>query len=262
MIFKKKYLIIFSFFIIGIIIYGKTSNLLKFNKISLKNNVNVNEKLFFDFIEYNSDSTIFYNKTKMDDIYLKIKNSNRAGIINDLKISYSLPNQIFVYIDENKPIFMIKTDINQFIIDDKGKIFDSTLVPDLLLPDVNLNFSDKVIYHKWENDALQIKTLMANIYKNKSNNQSLINSFNILKWISNNNLYSNQLSILINKNTIDVNLDETKIIFSRGNNIKNQINKINKIINNKNLLDSLKINHISNVTEINLCFNNQIVIKS
>ena len=103
---------------------------------------------------------------------------------------------------------------------------------------------------------------MANIYKNKSNNQSLINSFNILKWISNNNLYSNQLSILINKNTIDVNLDETKIIFSRGNNIKNQINKINKIINNKNLLDSLKINHISNVTEINLCFNNQIVIKS
>ena len=262
MIFKKKYLIIISLFMLGIIMYSKNLEIIRFNKINLKNNVNIDESLFFRFIEYNSDSIAFYNKKEMHDIYSKIESLDKIGIINDLKISYSLPNQVFVYIDEKNPIFMIKTDINQFIIYDKGKIFDSTLIPDLLLPSVNLNFSDKIIYHKWDNNALQLKTLITNIYKNKFNNKSLINSFNILNWINHNNLYSNQLSILINKNTIDVNLGKTKIIFSRENNIINQINKINKVINNTNLLDSLKIDHISNLTEINLCFDNQIIIKS
>ena len=121
MIFKKKYLIIISLFMLGIIMYSKNLEIIRFNKINLKNNVNIDESLFFRFIEYNSDSIAFYNKKEMHDIYSKIESLDKIGIINDLKISYSLPNQVFVYIDENKPIFMIKTDINQFIIDDKGR---------------------------------------------------------------------------------------------------------------------------------------------
>ena len=112
--------------------YSKNLEIMRFNKINLKNNVNIDENLFFKFIEYNSDIIAFYDKKEMHDIYSKIESLDKIGVINDLKISYSLPNQVFVYIDENKPIFMIKTDINQFIIDDKGKIFDSTLISDLL----------------------------------------------------------------------------------------------------------------------------------
>jgi len=37
--------------------------------------------------------------------------------------------------------------------------------------------------------------------------------------------------------------------------------KFSKIINNQQFLDSLKINQISDLKEINLCFNEQIIIK-
>ena len=64
--------------------------------------------------------------------------------------------------------------------------------------------------------------------------------------------------------TIDVSLDKTKILFSKDSlfKIKNEINKINQIVNNKDLLDSLGINNLTDLKEIKLFFNNQIVIKS
>ncbi|SVE00199.1 uncharacterized protein METZ01_LOCUS453053, partial [marine metagenome] len=63
--------------------------------------------------------------------------------------------------------------------------------------------------------------------------------------------------------TINISLGKTKILFSKDHQaIKNQINKINQIVNNRVLLDSLGINDLTDLKEIKLFFNNQIVIKS
>ena len=106
--------------------------------------------------------------------------------------------------------------------------------------------------------------LINNINKNKDNKNYLLNAFEILCWFENNYLYTHVNSISIMDHTIDVSLDKTKILFSKDSlfKIKNEINKINQIVNNKDLLDSLGINNLTDLKEIKLFFNNQIVIKS
>ena len=89
------------------------------------------------------------------------------------------------------------------------------------------------------------------------------NAFEILHWFKNNYLYTHVNSISVTDNTIEIYLDKTKISFSKDQQkIKNQINKINQIVNNRFLLDSLGINDLTDLKEIKLFFDNQIVIKS
>ena len=56
------------------------------------------------------------------------------------------------------------------------------------------------------------------------------------------------------------NLEKTKIIFEH-NNLDKQFVKLKEIINNQTFFDTLKINQISDLSEINLSFNNQIILK-
>ena len=87
-----------------------------------------------------------------------------------------------------------------------------------------------------------------------------MNSLGILTWFNNYGLSDRIKFLSITENSIDINLEQTKIIFN-NNNTKNELRKFSEIINNQKLLDLLKDNQISDFKEINLCFDNQIIIK-
>ena len=55
-------------------------------------------------------------------------------------------------------------------------------------------------------------------------------------------------------------LVDTKLTFDHEN-IDNQLAKLSIILNDKSLLDSLKITSISDLAEIKLSYENQIIIK-
>jgi len=258
--------IVIIFFIFIISIYVKNRQLIKFNVIKLDKSDIITEELLFDYINYNLDSINFYSDNDINIFKEKIYDLEKNGIIKNIKLSYSLPNKIFVRITNNEPIYIIETKINKFILDNEGSIYDTKFFSSFSsIPKVNLNFTSNEFYQEWNSNKknLELKTLVNNINKNKSNSKYLLNAFEILHWFKNNYLYTHVNSISVTDNTIEIYLDKTKISFSKDQQkIKNQINKINQIVNNRFLLDSLGINDLTDLKEIKLFFDNQIVIKS
>ena len=254
------------FFIFIISVYTKNKQLIKFNSITLNQSNIISEDSLFNYINYNLDSINFYSNNDINNFKEKIYDLEKIGIIKNIKISYSLPNKILINITNNEPIYIIKTKINEFILDEEGAIYDTQFASSFFsIPKVNLNFASNQFYQDWDSNQkdLELKTLVNNINKNKSNNKYLLNAFEILHWFRNNYLYTHVNSISITERTIDISLGKTKILFSKDHQaIKNQINKINQIVNNRVLLDSLGINDLTDLKEIKLFFNNQIVIKS
>ena len=254
------------FFIFTIAMYAKNKNLIKFNIIKLNQSSVITEELLFNYLDYNLDSANFYSKNDIKNFKNNIYDLEKIGIIKDVKLSYSIPNKILVKITNNKPIYIIKTKINEFILDENGLIYDTQFFSSSSsIPKVDLVFSNEEFYQSWNTSSqdLDLKSLFSNINKNQSNVNYLLNAFEILNWFKSNYLYSHVDLISINKHTIDIYLGKTKISFSKNNQeIKNQINKINQIVNNQVLLDSLNINSLTDLEEIKLFFNNQIVIKS
>ena len=254
------------FFIFIITIYIKNKNLVRFDLIELNNSEIITEELLFNYINYNLDSANFYSINDINDFKQKIYDLEKVGIIKNVKLSYSLPNKILVDITNNRPIYIIETKLNTFILDEDGSIYETKFFSSFSsIPKVNLVFSDQKFYQAWntKQQGLDLKILIDNINKNNSNKKYLLNAFEILSWFQNNYLYSHVDLISIDKNTINVSLNKTKILFSKNyKDIKNEIEKMNQIVNNKALLDSLNINDLTDLKEIKLFFNNQIVIKS
>ncbi|MAR15370.1 MAG: hypothetical protein CMG21_02840 [Candidatus Marinimicrobia bacterium] len=249
-----------------IITYTNNKKLIKFNTIKLVKSNFINEETLFNEINYNLDSIKFYSNYDINNFKQKIYNLEKNGIIQDVKLSYSLPNKILVNIKSNKPIYIIETKVNKFILDENGAIYNTKFfTSNPSIPKVDLIFLADKFYEDWntKQQGLDLKNLINNINKNKSNEQYLLNAFEILHWFENNYLYTHVNSVSIKEQTIDIFLDQTKISFSKDyKEIKNQINKINQIVNNRDLLDSLNINDLTDLKEIKLFFNNQIVIKS
>ena len=264
---KSFFSIIFILFFIFIIaIYVKNKNLIRFNIIELKQSEIITEELLFGYLNYNLDSVKFYSKNDIRNFKNNIYDLEKDGIIKDVKLSYSIPDKILVKITNNNPIYIIKTKINEFILDENGLIYDTQFFSSSSsIPKVDLVFSNEEFYQIWNTPSqnLDLKSLFSNINKNQSNLDYLLNAFEILSWFQNNYLYTHVDLISIDKHTIDIYLGKTKISFSKNNQeVKNQINKINQIVDNQALLDSLKINSLTDLKEIKLFFNNQIVIKS
>ena len=253
-------------FISVITLYTNNKQLIKFNTIKLVQANFINEEILFNEINYNLDSIKFYSDNDINNFKEKIYDLEKNGIIKDIKLSYSLPNKILVNIKSNEPIYIIETKVNKFILDQNGAIYDTKFFSSIpSIPKVDLIFLTDEFYEDWntQQQDLDLKILINNINKNKSNEQYLLNAFEILRWFENNYLYTNVNSISIKEKTIDISLGKTKILFSKDyKEIKTQINKINQIVNNRELLDSLGINDLSDLKEIKLFFNNQIIIKS
>ena len=253
-------------FVSVITIYTNKKELIKFNTIKLIQANFINEEMLFNEINYTLDSIEFYSDNDINNFKEKIYDLEKNGIIKDIKLSYSLPNKILVKIKNNEPIYIIETKVNKFILDKNGAIYDTKFFPSISsIPKVDLFFSNDNFFEDWntKQQGVDLKILINNINKNKSNEKYLLNAFEILRWFENNHLYTHVNSISIQEKTINVSLDKTKILFSKDyKEIKNQINKINQIVNNRELLDSLNINDLTDLKEIKLFFNNQIVIKS
>ena len=256
----RPYINIFLFTFICLLLsfYSSNKKLFHFNKIILENNNHISSEFFFKNINYQFDSLLFYDKQRINKTLLKVEEFKKNDIVGDINVSYSLPDKIIINFFEKTPIYIIKTPVNQFALDDKGQIFDGMFISSDINT-VNLNFSNYSIYNSL-NRKVELKELIENIENNRINNQYLLNSLEILTWFNEQNL-SNQVKFLtITENSININLDKTKIIFNNKNS-KNELLKFEKIINNDKLLDSLRVNQISDLKEINLCFNNQIIIK-
>jgi len=246
--------------------YTNNKQLIKFNTIKVIQSDFINEEMLFNEINYALDSIEFYSDNDINNFKEKIYDLERNGIIKDVKLSYSLPDKILVNIKSNDPIYIIETKVNKFILDQNGAIYDTKFFSSVSsIPKVDLIFSNDEFYEDWNTNQqdLDLKILINNINKNKSNEQYLLNTFEILRWFENNYLYTHVNSISIKEKTINVSLEKTKILFSKDyKKIKREINKINQIVNNRELLDSLGINDLTDLKEIKLFFNNQIVIKS
>ena len=253
------------FFILTITVYTKNLGLIKFNTFILNEPSIISEQSLFNYINYNLDSTDFYSSNDIKKFQQKIYDLESIGVIKDINISYSIPNKIFINIFDNKQIYIIETKLNQFILDEEGFIYNVTFNSDLSsIPNIRLNFLNDAFYQDWNsNEELQLKTLINNININKSNNKYLLDVFEILHSFKNNYLYTHINSISVNENTIDILLDKTKIFFSKSTqDIKVEINKMNQIVNNQSLFDSLKIDDLTELKEIKLFFDKQIIIKS
>ena len=115
--------ILFFIFIIGI--YVKNKNLIRFNIIELKQSEIITEELLFGYLNYNLDSVKFYSKSDIKKFKNNIYDLEKDGIIKDVKLSYSIPDKILVKITNNNPIYIIKTKINEFILDENVLIYDT-----------------------------------------------------------------------------------------------------------------------------------------
>ena len=236
----KKILFLIPFIII--IIYAKNQNLFKFDEISIKGNNKIHSNLILNYIGYNIDSADSYTEKQIKNFVKEIKNLEKIGIINHIDISYSTPNQIIANFDENEPIYLLKTKTNHFILDNRGVIFDTTLCTHILskIPQININITD-----------FNIKP------------SELSDVFEILNWFNNKKITNTITSILVDEYSINLHLNRnkksgnSKIIFDKSSNIINQLAKINQIINNDFFLDSLNIEEISDLDEINLSFNSE-----
>ena len=258
-----RYLNIASRLIIAISIvllvtfYCIKNSTLNFNKFILNESNLFNKKTFYEFIEYNIDSLNVYNSNDIKMFEKKILNMKEIGIINDVRLSYSLPDKILINIYNNNPLYKINTNNKKFIIDERGQIFDTKFTHNLSLPEIILDFKNEINYDDlYSQDDSQIN-------KNDSNKKYLLDTFKILDWFGSTYLYSHVEKVLVNQNTIDIFLDNTKIYFSKNmNDINLEIQKINQIINNQELFDSLQIEDLTDLKEIKLFLKNQIIIKS
>jgi len=252
--------IIFSiYFSVLLGIYAKNKNLLYFNNIILKGNNYISSEILFNQIDYKLDSINFYTPKQMEQFEIKIKDFSKYDLIEHIDISYSLPNQMVVNIYENKPAYIVNNKIQPFALDSKGRILDTKFIFNLE-EEVDLNIDTYKIYNPIINNQFLLKDLFQNIQNNRMNNQQLIDALKILDWFYKINYYEEINAVSIKTHEIYINFKNTKVIFDRFN-LVNQFSKLEKIINNKILLDSLKIKKISDLEEINLCFNNQIIIK-
>ena len=119
----KKYFIklIIILFTLSVFIYASNHKIINFNEIVINNNKLISKDLLFKHIGYKSDSSIFYTSNQINRLHNKINKLNGIGIIDNIKISYSLPNKINIFIKERSPKYIIKSSINDFILDSKGK---------------------------------------------------------------------------------------------------------------------------------------------
>ena len=114
--------------------------------------------------------------------------------------------------------------------------------------------------YKDMNENSSVSDLMSNINYNNQNNQYLLNALDILGWFNREYKKTDLKSINIQEHFIDVNLVDTKLTFVHDN-LDRQLQKLFIILNDQSLLDSLKVNEISDLSEVKLSFNNQIIIK-
>ena len=238
--------------------YSSNKNLLEFNKIILEGNNHISSDLFFEIINYDIDSIEFYNQEAMDLYLSKIYEFKNYDLVKEIFISYSLPDKIIVNINEKKPVYIINNQIDTFALDDKGQIFNTHFLSNNI-HQIDLDFSVYEIY-KDINHTYQLKDLFSNINNNKLNNEYLLNGLDVLNWFNKINFSKEIKSLSIGEYAINVNFEKTKIIFDH-NDLKNQFVKLKKIINNQTFFDTLRIKQISNLSEINLSFNNQIILK-
>jgi len=262
MIKKNIYLLLFfgTAFIIFMTlgIHIKNKNSIKFNKIIFKGNSFIQSDELFNIINYKIDSLNYYKKNEIDMFLSKIYQLNNYDIIDDVSISYSLPNKIIVNIVEKNPTYIIKNNINNFALDDNGLIISTDFLNDSI-QNIELEFLVYEIYQ--ELDGIHdIKKLFRNINYNKISDEYLLNGINILNRIQNYPIKQNVKSISITEHEINLDLNSTKIIFNHDD-LENQLLKFNKIINNKSFIDTLEIKNITDLEEINLSFHNQIILK-
>ena len=238
--------------------YSYNKKLNHYDTFIFQGNKFMKNEVIYDLIKYNIDSLELYSSTDVSLFVSKIKNLVKYDLIDKINISYNIPNEIFVQIKEKKPIYIIKNDIHDFAIDNKGLIFDSHFI-DHSIPNIRLDFFIYEIY-KNMNQYSSVSDLMSNINYNKLNNNYLLNGLDILGWFNREYKKTDLRSINIQENFINVDLIDTKLTFDHEN-IDNQLAKLSIILNDKSLLDSLKITSISDLAEIKLSYKNQIIIK-
>ena len=255
-------LILSIIFIISLLIvvgfYSNKKNLLQFKRIILEGNNQISSDLFFEIINYDIDSIKFYNQEEIDLYLSKIHEFKNYDLVQDIFISYSLPDKIIININEKKPVYIINNQIDTFALDDKGQIFNTHFLSNNI-HQIDLDFSVYEIY-KDINHTYQLKDLFSNINNNKLNNEYLLNGLDVLSWFNSVNFSKKIKSLTIAEHAINVDLEKTKIIFDH-NNLKNQFFKLEKIIDSQTFFDTLNIVKISDLSEINLSFNNQIILK-
>ena len=238
--------------------YVSNKKLLKFNKIILEGNDHISTELFFELINYDIDSVEFYNQDEIDFYLSKIDELKNYDIVENISFSYSLPDKIIININEKKPIYIINNQIGDFAIDSQGQIFSANFLNDNIHT-IDLDFSVYEIY-KDINNSHQLKDLFSNINNNKLNNNYLLNGLDILNWFNSIQFSQNIKSLSILEHEININLAKTKIIFEHED-LEDQFSKLEKIINSQTFFDTLNITQISDLSEINLSFNNQIILK-
>ena len=238
--------------------YSNDKKLNHYDTFIFHGNKFMKNEIIYDLIKYNIDSADFYTSNDISIFVSKIKNLEKYDLIDKIYISYNIPNEIFVHIKEKIPIYIIKNDIYDFAIDNKGLIFDSNFI-DQSIPIIKLDFFVYEIY-KNMNENSSVSDLMSNINYNKLNNNYLLNGLDILGWFNREYKKTDLKTINIQKHFINVDLVDTKLTFNHEN-IDNQLLKLSIILNDKSLLDSLKITSISDLAEIKLSYENQIIIK-
>ena len=241
-----------------VIFYVSNKNLIKFNKIILEGNNHITTDLFFELINYDIDSVEFYNQDEIDFCLSKIDQIKNYDIVKNISFSYSLPDKIIVNINEKKPIYIINNQIGDFAMDSQGQIFSTSFLNDDIHR-IDLDFSVYEIY-KDINNSNQLKDLFTNINNNKLNNNYLLNALDVLNWFNTIQFSNNIKSLSILEHEININLEKTKITFEHQD-LENQFSKLEKIINSQTFFDTLNIVQISDLSEINLSFNNQIILK-
>ena len=124
---------------------------------------------------------------------------------------------------------------------------------------LNLRFLVYEIYEELDGDY-DIKDLFKNINYNKVNDEYFLNGISILNQLSNYPIKDNIKSISISEHEINLDLNNTKLIFNH-NDLESQFKKLDNIINYANLIDTLKIKNFTDLEEINLSFHNQVILK-
>ena len=238
--------------------YSNYKKLNQYDTFIFQGNKFMKNEIIYDLIKYNIDSSEFYSSNDVSLFISKIKNLEKYDLIDKIHISYNIPKEIYVQINEKKPIYIIENDIYDFAIDNKGLIFNSNFI-DSSIPKINLDFFVYEIYKRMNNNS-SVSDLMSNINYNKLNNQYLLNGLNILGWFNREYKKTDVKSINIQEDFINVNLIDTKLTFDHKN-LDNQLAKLSIILNDQSLLDSLKISSISDLAEVKLSYKNQIIIK-
>ena len=245
-----------------VFIYAKNQDLLIFNQMNIENEKQVKSDLFFKHIGYNLDSSKVYDNQNFNKFFQEIYNlEERDGMIKNIKKYYSLPNKIILSFEERNPSYLIKyNNKSLFILDDLGMIINSSFLSSDI-PEVDLIFNDFHIYHTFNNN-IELNKLFENIKRNKLNNQSLLDAFEILNSFYKLDLADYVKSVLIDSSTIKINFIKTEIIFDKNKNIQNQLEKFKRMVDNLfENINQVNFNKISDLAQIRLDINNQIVYK-